>query len=64
MKYQSLKELKEAFETGELARSDNVLVIDNDDTGVWAGDARVFEEHPADLLAEALDLLDIPHEPA
>lgn len=77
-KYNSLKELADAYSNGELHRS-YLLTIDNDTTDVYAPaclEARrkpidwdspdsvsVFSMHPYALQEQALDLLGIPNEP-
>lgn len=66
MRYQSLKELKDAYESGELSK-DIPLTLDNDSASVYvnqSGDdwTEVYEGGgPGLLLEEALDLLGIPH---
>jgi hypothetical protein len=58
-----LVELRTAFETGELTRGSCCLIIDNDQVYAYADDEgkqKIFDEHPYDLLREALDLLGIP----
>ena len=61
MKYNTLKELKKAYDTGKLTEP---LMIDNDCTFVYVDDKEVFNggspDH--DLLWEALKLLGIPAE--
>ena len=64
MKYQTLAELKAAYDSGELSRED-WLTIDNDCTPVYRDREGEFEkvfdgENPECLLAEALKLLGIP----
>lgn len=62
MKYETLKALKAAYDSGELAKS-NPLMLDNDCTFVYTDDAKVFNGGmPEDLLREALALLGIPNE--
>jgi hypothetical protein len=66
-KYETLAEIKEAYESVELNSIDSPLVIDNDCSAVYVEDeegryVKVFEGGgPEDLLGEALDLLGIPH---
>lgn len=69
--YKSLVDLKRAMDSGELKLDNEHLTIDNDSTylylhfenenGVEDGEC-VFEMHPSQLLMEALDILDIPHD--
>lgn len=59
--YNSLRELQDAYESGELDES-HPLFIDNDDTFVYLDDECVFGTHPDGLLEEALSLLGIPWE--
>jgi hypothetical protein len=61
MRYNSLAELKAAYESGELA-SDVVLVLDNDYSYVYDGDEKVYDGPGYELRDEALTLLDIPWE--
>ncbi len=64
MKYTNLAQLKAAYDSGELS-SGSPLVIDNDCTSVYDDSGSVYEGGgPAFLLAEALDLLGIPHDRA
>jgi hypothetical protein len=71
MKYENLKQLQQAYVSGELTQP---VTLDNDDThlsipvdpadpdGEWA---EVFDGgHPQELLEAALDLLGIPHQGA
>lgn len=69
--YKTLQKLREALHAGEVNPA-LILVIDNDSCAAYVpgvnGDeddsVKVFDMHPAQLLEEALDLLDIPHENA
>jgi hypothetical protein len=66
-KYKTLAELKAAYDSGELGR-DDVLVLDNDCSYAYAvtdgSDQQVFAGGgPAELIQEALTLLNIPWEP-
>jgi len=63
-RYRTVAELRIAYDTGRLSRDDAVLCLDNDDTHVHDETGRVFSMPPDELLAQALDLLGIPHEPA
>lgn len=63
MKIETLQELHDLFHTGQLGQY-TVLVVDNDSTSVWEEGECIFEMHPADLLTQALDLLEIPNAPA
>ena len=62
MKYDTLRQLKDAYDNGQLSRA--VLILDNDSTGVYdrVSEERVFEMHPSDLIIQALDLLSIPYD--
>lgn len=60
MRYDTLNQLHTAFQSGELDGC--AVAIDNDTTGMYVDDVKVFEMHNADLLEQALDLLTIPHE--
>ena len=62
MKYDTLRQLKDAYDSGQLSRA--VLILDNDSTGVYdrVSEERVFEMHPSDLIIQALDLLSIPYD--
>ena len=70
MKYNTLAELKAAYDLGEISKEDK-LSIDNDCTSVSIPDPEDEDDYitvfkggfPADLLKEALDLLGIPNEP-
>lgn len=66
LKYQTLRALKEAYESGELDRNEGMLWLDNDTAFVYTGDGNdsvnVYSSHPEMILNEALDLLGIPHE--
>lgn len=57
--YDTLRQLADAIKAGEVT---GPLMIDNDVTGLYQDDVKVFEMHPDDLLEQALDLLGIPHE--
>jgi len=69
MQYETLAELKAAIDAG-IVSVDCVITIDNDSTSMYPEDDDGFSEkifdggNPEDLLAEALDLLGIRHEPA
>jgi hypothetical protein len=63
MEYTTLKELKDAKDSGELKLANNKIVIDNDQVFLYVDDIKVFDMHPADLLEQALDYLELPHEP-
>ena len=65
MKYDTLRQLKDAYDGGQLGR-DVPLMLDNDSADVYdeASNEDVFEMHPYDLLRQALDLLGIPHDQA
>lgn len=66
-RYQSLADLKAAYDKGELTEP---LAIDNDSISLYSpgGDGHPahwtceFGEDPATVLEQALDLLGIPHE--
>jgi len=60
MKYDTLRQLRDAIQTSEI--TDAAIGIDNDVTAVYVEGKKVFEMHPDDLLEQALDLLGIPHE--
>jgi hypothetical protein len=65
MKYDTLKQLQDAFTTGALTADEDgpvTLMLDNDDTFVYVDSEKVFEMHPDDVLDQALSLLGIPHE--
>lgn len=72
MKYETLTELKAAYESGELNRERDWLTIDNDCTPVYVRDEDgeyegddVFDGGPPSVLLEAaLTLLGIPWENA
>lgn len=61
MKYKNLKELKAAYDSGELSR-DNVITLDNDSSYVYVDDEKVYDGPGYELREEALDLLGIPTE--
>lgn len=62
--YKNLKELKAAYDSGELRKNEDLLWIDNDYQFVSAGDDEVtvyrHDGAPEDILLEALELLGIP----
>lgn len=61
-KYQSLADLKAAYESGELTE-DNPLTLDNDSSYAYADNQQMYQGGgPSDLICEALDLLGIPWE--
>jgi hypothetical protein len=62
VKYESLAELKAAYESGELT-ADSPLVLDNDCSFVYVGDEKVYDGGGYELREEALTLLGIPWEP-
>lgn len=59
MRYQSLRGLQAAYESGELPGS-LPLVIDSDAVIASHGEEQVFDLDPAEVLQQALDLLGIP----
>ena len=70
MKYQTLAQLKAAYDSGELSKA-NEIWLDNDTSGVYVSesgdpddydDIKVFEMHPEEILWQALDLLGIPRD--
>jgi hypothetical protein len=69
MKYNTLAELKAAYDSGEISKKDK-LSIDNDYTSLSIADPEDEDDYitvfkgrlPKDLLKEALDLLGIPNE--
>jgi hypothetical protein len=61
--YETLADLINAYHSHALDRDDAVLYLDNDDSGVYSGGVKVFSMDPHELLRQALDLLQIPHEP-
>lgn len=63
-KYKTLAELKQAFDNGEIKKTDP-LMLDNDCSHIYAGDGdRVFDgPGPMGLLEQALTLLGIPWSP-
>lgn len=69
MKYNTLKELIDAYNTGELSQN-NILYIDNNDASVAIGSDEddtyecVFSMHPFDLFVESLKLHGIPAQSA
>jgi hypothetical protein len=63
MKYENLKELKEALDKGEITLdpgSGDYLTLESDIAYLYVDDECVFRRHPSDLIEEALDLLGIP----
>jgi hypothetical protein len=70
-RYSTLKELKEAIDSGQLILGDEKLMIDNDciTLAMKTGPddlldyEEVFDLHPHEVLEQALDLLGIPNEP-
>jgi hypothetical protein len=62
VRYETLADLKGAYERGEVSDLDSVMAVDNDSCRVRAGGSVVFDMHPATVLEQALDLLEIPHE--
>jgi hypothetical protein len=61
MKYKTLDELHHAIAHGDVD-IDAQLVIDNTTAAFYNGDECVYRTHIADLVQEALDMLDIPWE--
>lgn len=64
MTYQTLGELYGAYQAGAISR-DWKLSLDNDSCIVYDDTDSVeplFEMHPHDVMTQALDLLQIPHE--
>ena len=43
MKYETYKELKDAYDSGELDRKTDILYLDNDDCHVYVNDECVFQ---------------------
>jgi hypothetical protein len=65
VQYPTLKDLKAAFDDGTLDELTSHLTLDNDDTSVYTSSGvQVFGMHPAQVLEEALDLLEIPYDNA
>lgn len=61
-KIKTVKELIRAYDSGELDRENDILLLDNDTTFIYKNDKCVFEIHPDDLMCEMLELLNIPSE--
>jgi hypothetical protein len=61
VKYETLADLKRAYDSGELLR-DRKLVLDNDVVFVYEGEQCVYRSDPGFVMMEALDLLGIPWE--
>lgn len=72
-KYSNLKELSEAFKSGELLRDEWELIVDNDSSCLqWCGDPDLYEEKFKESdelysggegqydIIEALEALEIP----
>ena len=60
--YETLRELKEAIDSGVLDREQTILTVDNDDVYAFSEDceyADLFRSDPHSLLTQALDLLGI-----
>jgi len=67
MKYQTLAELQHAFLTRELNPDHphhTHLTLDNDTAYVYANGECVYRSDPWAVLTTALEMLDIPWEPA
>lgn len=71
VRYETLAELKAAYDSGELSKLKYKVWLDNDDASILAEDdittdgdtdTHIFEVHPEDLLEQALDLLGVPWE--
>lgn len=54
--YETLADLVAAVREGKVTAP---LRLDNDNASVYEGDEKVFEMHPAELLEQALDLLQV-----
>jgi hypothetical protein len=66
MKYKTLKELSEAYKSGELGKDDR-LILDNDTAHVykWIDEDNgeyVFRSEPHRIIEEALEILGISWE--
>ena len=62
-KYNTLKELKEALDRGEITldpERGDCLTLESDISYFYVEDECVFRMHPYDLVEEALDMLGIP----
>lgn len=62
MKYNNYKELKKAYDTGELDRKQDILSLDNDQCLLYVGNEKLFEGNGYNDLKEVIDLLGIPSE--
>ncbi len=65
MKYKNLKELKQAYDSGELDKTLSPLILDNDCAYAYVNEKSVYgsDEPPMrEILAEALNMLGIPSE--
>lgn len=62
-KYKTLKELKAAYDSGELTKRKKII-LDNDSCTIYRGDQCLFRSDGGGdvLVEEALDLLGIPWE--
>lgn len=58
--YKTLAELKAAYESGELDRNESPLMLDNDNSSVYAGDVCVYSGPGYEIREEALTLAGIP----
>lgn len=62
MKYKNYKELKAAYDSGELDRTKHFLMLDNDDCHVFVGDKQVFQGSGYGDLEELAELAGLPTE--
>lgn len=62
MKYRNYKELKDAYDRGELDRSKHMLFLDNDDCFVHVDDECVFKGNGYRDIEELALLLGLPAE--
>lgn len=72
MKYKTLKEVKEAFNSGALSKERHALILDNDSVHIKTYGLDDDEDPPelfrahhgwhSDIVCDALDMLGIPYD--
>lgn len=62
MKYKTYKELKDAYDKGELSRDEHILQLDNDENFLYVGDVCVFRGDGYRDIDKLMELAGIPAE--
>ena len=59
-----VEDLLRAYRRGELDRTENKLILDNDSVVIYKDDVQMFSLDPYQLLRDLLDACDLPWDEA